>query len=248
LLINTGSLATSHVSGAGGAGTTIQAEIADGTTDESFGQGFGLGKFGVGRFGVSKTSSAGRTRPRLWFFDRFGDRIILTPGNQTGVYEWDGVTTAAPALVSGAPTAVSYAFVSDEILVTLGRIRRQEPHQGIRPRRPHELDIEQHQPCLYRRHRGRKRIPEPCAACPASICCSAKTRHGRSVSSACPMSGKSKIKDPKIGIIAPLARIVVGGIPYWMGQKNFYMWRGGNVEKIPSNLSIPESSILKICF
>jgi hypothetical protein len=227
--------------------TTIQAEIADGTTDESFGQGFGLGKFGVGRFGVSKTSSAGRTRPRLWALDRFGDRIILTPGNQTGVYEWDGVTTAAPVLVSGAPTAVSYAFVSDEILVTLGadgvKNRIKASDQGDRTNWTSSStnhvftdDIEGANEFLSHAPLSGINL----------LFCENQTWTFRFIG--LPDVWEVKKKDPQIGIIAPLARVVVGGIPYWMGQKNFYMWRGGNVEKIPSNMSIPESTILKYVF
>jgi hypothetical protein len=38
-----------------------------------------------------------------------------------------------------------------------------------------------------------------------------------------------------IGIISALARVVANGIGFWMGNGNFYMWRGGNVEIMPSN-------------
>jgi hypothetical protein len=36
-------------------------------------------------------------------------------------------------------------------------------------------------------------------------------------------------------LIARNARVVVNGVVYWMGLDNFYMYRGGNVEIIPSN-------------
>jgi hypothetical protein len=44
----------------------------------------------------------------------------MTAGGQTGVYEWDGITTAAPVAVTNAPTAVNYVFVDREIIITLG--------------------------------------------------------------------------------------------------------------------------------
>ena len=118
--IMTTGTATSSVSGAGGAGTTYQKEISDGAQDESSGYGYGMGLYGVGLYGVPKTSSTGRSLPRIWFMDRFGDKIIGTGGEQTGLYSWDGSTSVAPALVSGAPTAINYAFVSDNIAVTFG--------------------------------------------------------------------------------------------------------------------------------
>ncbi len=58
-----------------------------------------------------------------------------------------------------------------------------------------------------------------------------------------------KVKDPAIGIIAPMARVTVNGVAYWMGSDNFYMWRGGNVEIVPSNSPDQrESTILRSVF
>ena len=53
--------------------------------------------------------------------------------------------------------------------------------------------------------------------------------------------------DPTIGLLAPMARVSVNGYAYWMGQDNFYMFRGGKVEVIPSNIG-KQSSILRYVF
>ena len=112
--------ATSSVSAGGGAGTTVQGEIADGLCDATAAQGYGAGLYGVGLYGTALVSASGEIPVRSWVVDRFGNNIILTPGGQTNVFTWDSVTTAAPAILTNAPTAVDYVFVSNEIVVTLG--------------------------------------------------------------------------------------------------------------------------------
>ena len=111
--------ATSSVTGGGGASTKIQGEIPAGECDSTYGVGYGVGLYGVGLYGVPKYSSF-PTLPRIWSMDMYGTDIILTPGQQTGVYLWDNDLMEAPALLSGAPTAVNYVFVSNQIVVTLG--------------------------------------------------------------------------------------------------------------------------------
>jgi len=117
--IVTAGTATSSVTGGGGAATTYQEPIDAGAVDAVAASGYGAGLYGVGLYGVSKTSSS-ITPPRIWSHDRFGDLIISTAGDGTGLYSWDGVTTAAPTLVSNAPTTVNYTFVTNNICVVLG--------------------------------------------------------------------------------------------------------------------------------
>jgi len=62
-----------------------------------------------------------------------------------------------------------------------------------------------------------------------------------------PLIWQTQLLDANIGIIAPMARVSVNGVAYWMGQENFYMFRGGKVETIPSNLG-PQSTILRYVF
>ena len=99
---------------------TRREEIADGLCDASFGRGYGVGRYGVGRYGVSKTSTSLLAEPRRYVFARFGNNQLLTPGDQTGLYQWTGTTDTAPTLVTNAPTAINYVYVSNEIINTFG--------------------------------------------------------------------------------------------------------------------------------
>lgn len=239
--IMTAGTASSSVSAGGGASTKYQKEIADGEVNASFGQGYGMGLYGVGLYGVSKLSTNTRVYPRIWFFDRFGDLIITTPGNQTGVYSWDGDTDIAPALVSGAPTAVNYAFVSNNILITFGasgvenRIKTSDQNalttwSASSTNQVFEDDVE-----------GAGRLLSHISVNGTNLIFTEnQTYTFRYIG--LPLIWDIELKEPNIGIIAPMARVSIQGTAYWMDDNNFYMWNGGDIVIIPSN-SGPESTI-----
>jgi hypothetical protein len=225
--------ATSSVTAGGGAATEYQQEIPAGQVNASFGQGYGMGFYGVGLYGVSKLSTAGQTYPRIWFFDRFGNTIVMTPGNQTGFYQWDLLPTVAPELISGAPDEINYAFVSDNIAVTLGYQEGNEifaSDQGditewtaSSTNQVYQDDIE-----------GAGRFLSHVSVNGTNLLFTESQTYtfqyvGR------PLVWNINLLEESIGIISPMARVAVQGVAYWMDDDNFYMWEGGNVQVIPSN-------------
>jgi len=244
IVVNT--FATSSVTGGGGAATEIQEQIAPGDCDASIGQGYGAGLYGVGLYGVPKTSDNIAVFPRRWTFDRFGNNIILSPGEQTGVYTWDSDESEAPILLSGAPTAVNLVFVSNEIVVTLGA-----SNVGNRIQWSDQGDSTDWTP-LATNQAGQDDI-EGAGTFLAVI----KLRNVNLLLTETqvytfryirrPLIWEIKLLDERSGIIAQNARISHNGIAYWMGDDNFYMYRGGNVEIIPSN-STPETTLKKFVF
>lgn len=117
--------ATSSVSNGGGASTTYQKPIDAGSCDRKVGAGYGMGLYNAGLYGVSKEAYDAVTNavyPRLWSMDRFGNNVIMTPGNQTNLYEWavDTDTAPTPVTAGSAPTAINYCFVTDNIAVVFG--------------------------------------------------------------------------------------------------------------------------------
>lgn len=233
--VMTAGTATSSVSNGGGASTTYQIEIDDGLENEQGGIGYGAGLYGVGLYGTALSSDGERLLPRIWYMDRFGPLAIMTPGNQTGLYEWDGDTAAAPVLVSGAPTAINYAFVSDNTIITFGdsdvpnRIKTSD--QGDRTNWTSSStnsvyvdDIE-----------GAGRLLSHANALGTNlIYTSTQTYTFRKIAKEAGV-WEIRLIDPAIGIIGSMARVSAKGIIYWMGNNNFYFWRGGNVEVIPAN-------------
>ncbi len=241
----TDGFSTSSVSAAGGGGTEYFPQIAAGNLNEGNGQGYGAGFYGVGLYGTALISSSGETYPRIWFCDRFGDNIVMTAGNESGCYTWDGDTSIAPVLIANAPTDINYLFVSNNILVTFGH------------------DVENK---IFASDQGN--YTQWTASSTNQVFEDIIEGAGRFISH-CPVDGYNLIYtdqqtytmkyvgdvavwqilslDPNIGIIAPMARVSVNGIGYWMGQSNFHFFRGGKVETMPSNFS-GQSSILRYVF
>lgn len=239
-------VSSSSVTSGGGASTTYQKEIADGQLNASLGQGYGMGLYGAGLYGVSKLSTSGMVYPRIWFAAAYGEDIILTAGNQTGLYVWDGDTSAAPALVSGAPAAINYSFVSNNIVVTLGAagignhifasdINNYTQWTSSSTNQVFEDYIE-----------GASRFISHVNVSGTNLLFTEnQTYTFRYIG--LPLIWEIRQKSGVIGIISPMARCTVNDTAYWMGDKNFYMWNGGNVEIIPAN-SQKQSTILRYVF
>jgi hypothetical protein len=244
--IFTGGTATSSVSGGGGAATLYQKEIADGALNGGQGQGYGMGLYGAGLYGVSKVSSSGIISPRIWIFDKYGEKVILTAGNQTGIYSWDGNNQVAPVLISGAPAAINYAFTSNNIAVTLGaagagnHIFSSDINDFTNWVSSSTNQVFED----YIEAAGRF-ISHASTSGVNLLFTENKTYTFRYIG--LPLIWDIKLKSPSVGIIAPLARCTVNEVVYWMDDKNFYMWRGGDIEIIPAN-SQKQSTILRYVF
>jgi hypothetical protein len=233
--------ASSSASSAGGASTVYFTQIDAGLINTSSTSGYGAGLYGAGLYGTALVSSTAVRYPRIWFCDVFGDLIVMTPGNQGGLYVWDGSTVAAPVQVGGgAPTAVNYCFTSDNILVTLGaegvENRISTSDQASTGVNGYDNWTSSSTNSVYKDDiEGAGRwISHVNVNSQNLLFTNTQTWTFRKISLA---AGIWQIKQisPAIGIIAPNARVAVNGVAYWMGQNNFYLWRGGQVEIIPSN-------------
>lgn len=229
---------SSSVSSAGGASTVYHEEIPEGRRDASFGQGYGMGLYGVGLYGVSKTSTSGIRFQRTWFCDRYGDEIIMTPGNGTGVYSWAGSTSTAPALVANAPTDVNYAFISDNILVTFGAGGVENKIFTSDQNDITEWTASSTNQVFEDNIEGAGRLLSHVAVAGTNLIFTQTRvytfRYLGYQGSGSPI-WDIKLKDASSGIIAPMARVSVNDIAFWMSDNNFHMYRGGNVEIIPAN-------------
>jgi len=226
-------IATSSVSAAGGASTTIQQEIPAGECDSTFGVGYGLGLYGVGLYGVPKYSGI-PADPRIWSMDSYGTDVVMTPGGQTGVYLWDNSLLEAPALLTNAPTAVNYVFVSNNIVVTLGA---SDVENRIQASDITDITVwtstAQNQVYLNDEAQASKWISHAPSRGLNLLFTSTQVFTFRYINR--PLIWEVKLLDNSSGIIAQNARVSQNGIVYWMGDKNFYMYTGGNVVVIRSN-------------
>lgn len=243
----TAGTATSSVSAGGGGATEYYPQIAAGNLNQGLGQGYGVGLYGVGLYGTALISQFGETYPRIWFVDRFGDNLVMTAGNNSEAYVWTASNAVSPTVITGAPTDINYLFVSDNILVTFGHdvenkifasdIGDYEEWVASSTNQVFEDIIE-----------GAGRFTSHVPVDGYNLIFTEqqtwtmKYIGGRSVWQILPL-------DKAIGLIAPMARVQVNGIAYWMGQENFYMFRGGKIETMRSNLEgVNQSSMTRFVF
>lgn len=217
----------------GGASVTRQKEIVDGNCDASFGRGYGMGRFGVGKYGVSKTSVNLLTIPRLWSFARFGQLAILTPGDNSTVYNWAGDTDDAPIVTTNAPTG-DLVFTDRNIINVLnaggvdGRIQWNDPGELTDwTATPFNFagqdDIEEADAWLSQINvRGTN-----------LLWTNTQTFTHRFIGR--PFVWETKLLDSEVGIISQNARAKHRGKSYWMANDNFYSYSGGVIEPIRGN-------------
>lgn len=232
--ITVSTTATSSATG-GGASVTRQGQIAAGYCDTSVGVGYGGGKFGVGKYGVPKTFTTIGNEPRIWSFDRFGNNVVMTAGDQTGLYEWTGNTNTAPVLVSNAPTAIEYAFTSDNIVVTLGASgvinRVQWSGQGDNTvwtaavgNQAGDDDLE-----------GAGEFITHAAVRGVNLLFTRANQVYEMRYIGAPLIWSFRLVSQTQGIIARNARAIYNGVAYWMGTDDFYQYSGGVIQSIPGN-------------
>lgn len=111
---NTSTSAGSTTSGSeNGGNVRLQYILASGLAYATPASGWGVGDFGAGDWGLSNNSGATITPPRMWFLDNYGQDLIA---NYTGgpLYSWSPAAVTTPAaLVSGAPTQITAAYVAN---------------------------------------------------------------------------------------------------------------------------------------
>jgi hypothetical protein len=244
--ITVNTIANASLTGQGGGATEMQDPIEEGMCDASFGMGYGLGLYGAGLYGTSKTGSEVGL-PRIWSFDRFGSIVVLTPGNQTGLYEWNGDINVAPTLVANAPAAINYVFVSDNIVVTLGadgvENRIQWSDQGDRtdwtPTAQNfagQDDIE-----------GADRFLSQVNVRGVNLLWTDNELYTfRFIGK--PFIWETKRVNKTEGILGQNARIGINGVAYWVSNNDFFAYSGGVIRSIPGNSPDGQNYIRRFIF
>lgn len=241
----TAGVATSSVSGGGGASTVYQKPIAAGAASATLSVGYGVGLYGVGLYGVS-IGSSNVLQLQVWSFDRFGDLVLSCAGGGSEIYSWDSDTSVAPTKVANSPDA-SYVFVTDNICVALGY----DSGSGVVSNGIKWCD----QGGLTNWTTGQAGedtiegagawVSHAAARGTNLLFTKNQTYTLRYIGD--PLIFEVRQLDPNIGIIGVNSRVTALGNIYWMGRENFYMWRGGRVEVIPSVTS-KECTALRYVF
>jgi len=224
---------SSSAATAGGAGVTRQGQIAAGNDDASNGVGYGMGLYGAGLYGTSRTGSAVQY-PRILSSDAYGNYIIASPGGQTGVYEWDGVTAIAPTLVTNAPTAVNYVFVDREQIITLGaggtQNRVYTSDRGGRTTWTATSQNEVYDNTVY----GAGKFISHAHVQDINLLFTHDSIYTMQYLGK-PLIWKVQQLAGAEGLIAQNARIVINNVCFWMSDNDIFMYNGGVVNSITTD-------------
>jgi hypothetical protein len=261
--IQTGTVATSLVTAAGGSSTTLQTQIAAGNANVSLGYGYGGGQYGAGAYGDSKifNNTDVVAYPRIWSMDKYGSNLVLTPGDgpdaSPNVYIWMNFDiTVAPVLITAVgsqpiPTGVRWLYVSNNSVCLVGCMvaafgqsyailnqfysSDQANPTGAFPSNGYDQwDI---LPSTY----AYTTILEQSGP----FISQASARNHDLIFTSSEVYNFQFINKPNIwlvrklfttdGIVGPKARAEIEDAVFWMGQGDFYVFDGYTVNVLPNN-------------
>lgn len=230
---------TANASGAGGGNAvTFSYEIAIGVENPAYGLGYGVGGYGIGTYGSAHSSSTIYIEPRVWSLDHFGKFLVATYNGGT-VYQFDP-TQAQPwpravKVDASAPTDCRALFVTPERFVFALR-------ESMTVSWCSQGDFTTWTPAASNTANSRtltdgtKMVGGRVLGPYMSMVWSDGAAYLFQYTGGTVVYG-SQLLARNCGLIAPNAAVTVGGIAYWMGTDNFFMYDGtvrpiNNVEDI----------------
>lgn len=234
----TTSYATSSATAGGGAATTVQGQIAAGECTIRGEAGFGAGPYGLGAYSEGANITGSVTLPRIWSIDRYNDGVVLTPGSQGALYEWDGDVNVAPTIVLNSPTAINYVFVAsaENQIVTFG---------DGNPNQVHTSDVgdatvwtaNSSNVVFNRRIDGAGTLIGHAYVRGQYLLFTVDAVYKMVFVGKPDIWVVQKVTDVD-GLIGPWAVIDAADVVVWMGQNDFYIYDGSTLVPIPNNTLI----------
>lgn len=229
--------ATSTATG-GGASVAFSYESAIGTENPAFGLGYGVGGYGLGTYGSAHSSSTIVIEPRVWSLDHFGKFLVATYNGGT-VYQFDP-TQAQPwpralKVDSSAPTDCRALFVTPERFVFALR-------ESMVVAWCSQGDFTTWTPASSNTANtrtlteGTKLVGGRVLGPYASLVWTDAALYLFQYSGNQTVY-QSQLVGKDCGLIGPNAAVTVGGVAYWHGMDNLYLYNGSvqimpNVEDI----------------
>lgn len=219
----------------GGAAVAYNYEISPGQPNVVQGLGFGTGTYGTGTWGTPRASSNFTIYASMWSLDKYGENL-LAMFSGANLYQWDPDTpTARAAKVTNSPTG-NFMFVTNERYpVVLGS-------NGVNMQIswPDQNDITNWTPsststALSRTlQKGSRMVAGANLVQTANILWSDEAAYSMSYTGQRSSVYNTLIAADKCGLIGPHAFATAFGRAYWMSHKDFFMYGGGTVQKIPN--------------
>lgn len=241
--------ATSTVAGGGGA-LTGTFYLPSGRPDMTPGQGYSAGAYSRGTWSSPADVSAVTLAARFWSLDAWGELLLGAPGDER-LYVWEpGVSGAIDARASvvtatvaaeGPPLRIGRMLVAmPQRQVLLLGAAALNSSSGYDPMLLRWSDIEDYTMFLAAadnaagsiRLQGGTEIRAGFNTQMQTLIWTDTTLYGlRFIGQ--PLIYRADVLGRSCGIIGPKAFAEVNGAVYWMGQGNFWVFRGGAPEPVP---------------
>jgi len=223
-----------HVMSASGAVSNITPTgFTSGLAQAAINTGFGGGFFGLGFFGTARADTGNYSEATTWSLSSWGEFLIGCSSADGTIYEWQLSPSTPPSALSNAPVDCLAAHVTEERFVfALGA--------GGNPRKVQWCDREDNT------------IWAPAATNEAGsfeigtsgqIMCAVSVRGQTLILTDIDAHVANYIGPPFVygfeevgaacGVISRKAAVNVEGGAIWMGNRGFYVYRGGTVDLIP---------------
>lgn len=222
-------------SAGGGAAVTFQYEIPVGVELAVYGFGWGVGGWGLGTWGTARTQSTVAIEPRVWALDNFGKILLAANAPEGSLYSFDP-TVVQPfpraAIVAAAPTNIRAMFVTPEQFVfalcdnMVVNVCSQGDYTTFTPSTANTafsrtLAI------------GTKLVTGRVLGPFVSLVWTDAALYVFQYTGS-QFLYESNMVARDCGLIGPSAACAAGGVAYWMGSDNFWMYSGGQVVPMPN--------------
>ena len=230
-----GNFANSSVINGGGPDTAVQGQIAAGNCAISQPLGYSGGLYGVGTYSTGKEfSGINFALPQIWSFSKLNNTVVLTPGNQGGLYLWNGDIATAPVLqtTGNVPTAINYVTIENDQIIVFGA-------GGIPNNMTSTNNITNWNPATN------SSVQSIDFNTSGTLIASAYSKGQVLVFSENAIFIMRYVGLPNVwvtdilmtsdGILGPKALTTINDNIIWVGQNNFYIYNGSIVSTIPNN-------------
>ena len=247
--------ANSSDTGSGGGSTVAAYQINIGLDTSVAGSGWGAGTWGRGTWGSSSSIIASGASLRLWSHDNFGEDMLINPRN-AGIYYWDrSGNSGSPfgravelATLAGAdsttPTLANQVLVSDvdRHIIVFGC----DPEDAIGTQDPLLIRFSGQESLTTWTTEASNTAGSIKLGTGSEIVTAIETKQGVLVFTDVSLHVMRYLGPPftfgitqlsnNITIIGPMTAKAVDDTVYWMGKRDFYVFSGGGVQKIPCSV------------
>ena len=229
--------------------------LTEGNADGSLNSGFGGSYYGSSYYGTERNESQSTIPATTWTLDTWGEYLLACSTADGKIYEWqlDRTTPTPAAQVSNAPVDNRGVFVTEERFVfALGA--------GGNPRKVSWSDREDNtvwSPLATNEAGDLELQTSGYIECAERVQGQTLIITDQDAHAATYIGGQFVYSFERVGsycgIIGPMASVSVQAGAFWMGEKNFYAYNGGQVQELPSEVddyvftNINRSQKSKIC-